>query len=221
MDLLAARHHAALGGAGERGDGLGAAHGLQHVVEFLDLEQRLGFFFVGKKNVELRQQRQELVAISSNEKRVGQGEGDFRTRPLGNLDGFERRGFGGRRIPEITLNVKNFRGRDFGFLDIRRREFARRAEIGIHAALAVRRHRDQAARGGGTGMGWSGGVLDTELLHALAEGRAQTVLLHLAGEDAARAKRGQPGHRIGRGAAGDLARACKGGVELFGAKFVD
>ena len=40
-------------------------------------------------------------------------------------------------------------GRDLRFVDIGRRQVLRGAEIGVHGALAVRRHQDVGAAGGG------------------------------------------------------------------------
>ena len=56
-------------------------------------------------------------------------------------------GVGG--IPQITFEIDDAGGRDLRFVDIGRRQVLRRAEIGVHGALAVRRHQDVGAAGGG------------------------------------------------------------------------
>src|SRR6202011_87801 len=60
------------------------------------------------------------------------------------------------RIPEIAFEINDARGRDLRLVDIIRHELLRSTEIGVHGALAVRRHQNVGAAGGRAARGGPG-----------------------------------------------------------------
>ena len=53
------------------------------------------------------------------------------------------------RVPEIALEIDDFRCRDLRRIDIFGHQLLRSTEIGVHGALAVVRHQDVGAAGRG------------------------------------------------------------------------
>ena len=100
-------------------------------------------------------------------------------------------------------------------------EILRSAEIGVHGALAVRRHHDVAARGRrtvGSGRRIEG---DLERADVVAEDRAEIVVAHLADEGRARAEARDAGDGVGGRAAGAFGRRTHGLVDRLRAILVD
>ena len=111
--------------------------------------------------------------------------------------------------------------RDLRFVDIRRRQVLRRAEIGVHGALAVRRHQDVGAAGGGAVGGRFGLEGDAGGADVVGVEAADLVVLDLADEGGAGAEAGEADDGVGAGAAAHLGRRAHVPVDRGGAGLVD
>ncbi len=128
---------------------------------------------------------------------------------------------GVRGIPEITLQIKHYGSRDLGGVDISRHQFLRRAEIGVHRALAIRGHHDVGAAG-------RRAIRRSSRLERNARGAdvvrvqpADLVIPDLADIGGARAQIGDADNRVGRRPAGHLGRRPHVLVDCRGAGLVD
>src|SRR6185312_2054231 len=107
-----------------------------------------------------------------------------------------------RRVPKIAFEVGDGGRGDRRFVDVGRLEVLRRAEKGVHGALAVRRHHDVAARGrrtaatGGSIEGDAGGP------NIVDENAAKLVVADFADEGRAGAETGDADDGVGGRAAG-------------------
>ena len=112
-------------------------------------------------------------------------------------------------------------GRDLRFVDVGRIEVLRGAEIGVHGALAVRRHQDVAAAGGGAAFGRLGLEGDAGGADIVGVEGADLVGLDLADEGGAGAETGDADDGVGAGAAAHLGRRAHILVDRGGAGLVD
>ena len=203
--------HAALGRARQGGDAAPLPGTFHNAVEVFRLEQRRGFVFVGEQDVHiLVEKMQELVAEAADAEAVGQGQRDTASCPLHGGDGLARGVLGGFLVPQIAFDIEDTGLGHVFLVHVIGGQLAAGAQIGIHAALAVRRHRDQAGGGGGTLRGGHAGKGDALFGHGLGEDLAQTVIEHLAEIDAGAAQRGQARQRVGGAAAGHFVQAGHG-----------
>ena len=112
-------------------------------------------------------------------------------------------------------------GRDLRFVDIGRREILRGAEIGVHGALAVRRHQDVGAAGGGAGFSGLRLEGDAGGADVVAVEAADLVVLDLADEGGAGAEAGEADDGVGAGAAAHLGRRAHVAVDRRRPRLVD
>ena len=113
------------------------------------------------------------------------------------------------------------RRRDLRFVDIGRRQFLRRAEIGVHGALAVRRHQDVGAAGGGSAGGRFGLEGDAGGADVVGIEPADLVVLDLADIGGAGAEAGDADDGVGGRAAGHFGGRAHVLVDRGGARLVD
>ena len=92
-------------------------------------------------------------------------------------------------------------GRDLRCVDVGRRQILRRAEIGVHGALAVRRHQNVGAAGGGTVGCRLGFESDAGGADVIGVEAADLVVPDLADIGGARAEAGDADDGVGRRAA--------------------
>ena len=112
-------------------------------------------------------------------------------------------------------------GRDLRLVDIGGRQILRGAEIGVHGALAVRRHQDVGAAGGGAVGGRLGLEGDAGGADVVGVEAADLVVLDLADKGGAGAETGDADDGVGAGAAGHLGRRAHVAVDRGGAGLVD
>ena len=117
-------------------------------VEGLDLVERGDLGLVAEQDVDLvADQVAELVAIAVDAERVRQRDRDQPAGGMRRIEGLQHRLLGLRRVPQIAFDVGDLRGAHDARCRCRRAEAGAGAEIGVHGALRVGRHQDQAARG--------------------------------------------------------------------------
>src|SRR5205814_8737474 len=105
-------------------------------------------------------------------------------------------------VPEITFEIDDVGSRDLRRVDVTGRQILRGAEIGVHGALAVRRHQDVGAAGGRT-VGRGGSVeRDAGGADVVAVEFSDLVILDLADKGGARAKTGDADDGVGSGSPG-------------------
>ena len=112
-------------------------------------------------------------------------------------------------------------GGDLRFVDVRGPKILRGAEIGVHGALAVRRHQDVGAAGGGAvrrRLGLEGDAGGADVVGVEA---ADLVGLDLADEGGAGAETGDADDGVGAGAAAHFGRRAHILVDGRGAGLVD
>jgi hypothetical protein len=110
----------------------------------------------------------------------------------GPSEGFLRR----RRIPEIAFEIDDLRRRDHIGIDIGRRQVLAGAEVGVHRALAIRRHQDHRTRCGSPVFEGGRRELHADRPDIMPEDVAKVVIRDLADEGRALAERGHAGRRI-------------------------
>ena len=128
---------------------------------------------------------------------------------------------GRRRVPEIAFEIDDAGGAHRVRFHVVGGEVLAGAEIGVHGALAVRRHQDEAARGGGAVLGGRDVVMDVDGLQVVREELAGLVVLHLADEARLHPEGGSARRRVGAGAAGHDGGGAHVPIELLGALLVD
>ena len=111
--------------------------------------------------------------------------------------------------------------RDLRRVDICGRQVLRRAEIGVHGALAVRRHQDVGAAGGGAVRGRLGLEGDAGGADVVGVEAADLVVLDLADIGGAGAEAGDADDGVGGRAAGHLGRRAHVAVDRGRAGLVD
>src|SRR3954454_2931100 len=121
---------------------------------------------------------------------------------MGDLGGLDEGVLGVLRVPEVAFEINDCSPGDLGRIDVGGRQILRRAEIGVHGALTVRRHQNVGAAGrgavfrGGRVEGDPGGtdVVDIEI--------ADLVVLDLADIGGTRPQAADPDDGVGGRAAG-------------------
>ena len=108
-----------------------------------------------------------------------------------------------------------------GGVDIGRRQVLRGAEIGVHGALAVRRHQDVGAAGGGAVRRGLGFERDAGGADIVGIEPADLVVLDLADIGGARAEIGDADDGVGRRTAGHFRGRAHVLVDRGGARLVD
>ena len=126
-----------------------------------------------------------------------------------------------RRIPQIALEIDDAGRRDRVGVDVVRMQVLRGAEIGVHGALAVRRHQHVAARRRGAVRRRRRVEGDAGGADVVPEHAAEFVVAHLADEGRARAEARHPDDGVRRRAARDLDRRSHGVVDRRRARLVD
>ncbi len=178
---------------------------------------------VGKEDVDqpLVDELHEIIPMPINDEAIWQREGNLAARPFRGID----RGAHGStrlfRIPQIAFQIEDRRRTDQ--VEIKRwfRQKLRCAQKGVHRALSVRRHQDQAARGGHLAPHRWRVIADTEGAHIMGEHIAQLVVTHLPDEGAALAQCREASQRVRRWSAADLLTRAHIGIERLGRLRVD
>ena len=111
--------------------------------------------------------------------------------------------------------------RDRVGVDVGGMQILRGAEIGVHGALAVRRHQHVAAPGRGAGGRRRRVKRDAGGADIVGEGAAELVVFDLADEGGAAAERRQADDGVGRRAAGNFHRRPHGVIDRLRARLVD
>ncbi len=124
-------------------------------------------------------------------------------------------------IPEIAFEIENRGGRDLGFVDIGGRQVLRRAEIGIHGALAVRRHQNVGAAGGGAAGRRPGFEGDASGADVVGVEPADLVVLDLADIGGSRAEIGDADNGVGGRSARHFGRRAHVAIDRGRAGLVD
>ena len=166
-------------------------------------------------------QVEELVTVAVDAERVGQRHRHLATRLVGETRGHPDRFLGARRVPQIALEIGDLRTGRLILLDILGSEFDAGAEIGVHRALAVRRHEDHRARRRRLGVQWSrveGDALGADVVRV---DLAEMVVRDLAEEGRASAKACDARCRVARRSAGCLDRRAHAAIEQLGPFAVD
>ena len=178
---------------------------------------------IGEQDVEaaVAHEAQKLVAVAVDAEGVGEGERDLVAGLVRDLHGLAESFLRRRRIPEIAFEIDDARGAHRLRVDVVGREVLAGAEIGVHGALAVRRHQDEAAGGGGAVLGERHVVMHVDGLQVVGEELAGLVVLHLADEAGLDAEGGDARRRVGARAARDDHRRAHIAVELLGPRLVD
>ncbi len=140
---------------------------------------------------------------------------------MGDLRGGPERRLGARRIEQVTLEVEHLRALDERAVEIQGAQLDAGAEVGVHRALRVRRHQDEAARGRGTHARRRHAIGDTRGGDVMAEHPAQLVVADQADITRAAAQRGEPRHGVGDRSAGHLHPGPHLGIEPVGFEGVD
>ena len=125
------------------------------------------------------------------------------------------------RIPEIAFEIDDAGRRDLRVVDVSGVKILRGAEIGVHGALAVRRHQDVGAAGGGAAfrrLGLEGRAGGADVVGVET---ADLVVLDLADEGRAGAETGDADDGVGAGAAAHLGRRAHVLVDRGRAGLVD
>ena len=108
VDFSVADNHCPLLGTRDRGGLAPLAEGLQGAVEAVRLEQRLRFLLIGKDDVDVAlEEFEELLAPTTDAKRIGQREGDAARCGAGMGDGRADGRLCCRRIPELALDEQD------------------------------------------------------------------------------------------------------------------
>ena len=99
---------------------------------------------------------------------------------MGGGGGAAERGLRGRRVEQITLQIQHGGAPDQRLVHIRLAERHAGAEIRVHRALPIRRHQDQAARGGGPALQRRRGEMHPRRRDVAPERLAQRIARDLA-----------------------------------------
>ena len=126
------------------------------------------------------------------------------------------------RVPEIAFEIdERWTPRSAAASISAGRQLLRRAEIGVHGALAVRRHQDVGAAGRGTVGRGPGLERDAGGADVVGVETADLVVPDLADIGGAGAEIGEADDGVGRRAAGHLGRRAHVAVDRSGARLVD
>jgi hypothetical protein len=177
---------------------------------------------VGEEHVDLGlDEAEELLAMAIDAERVGQRERDPVAGLVGEAGRQPVRLLGLGLVPEVSLEVEHLGTGDEVVVDVARAELRRRAEVGVHGALRVGRHDDEAATARLAAARGLGPEVDAGGPDVVAEHDAELVVGHPADERGTAAERRHADQRVGGGATGDLDRRPHRGVEHLGTFGVD
>jgi hypothetical protein len=197
-------------------------HRLQGLVESLDPVERRDLGLVGEDDIDTgADEIEEALAMAFDAERIGQRQGGQSARRPGRARRLEKSRLCARRIPQVALEIGDSRGRNDLRFDVVGRQRHRRAEIGIHGALALRGHHDQAARGRRPGAGRRSVKSDAGGADVVGEDLAQLVVLHPADEGGVAAKRSDAGNSVGHRTTGHLNRRPHRSIEALGIGLID
>ena len=208
---------------GERRRDAKAPGGLKRGIEIAGLEQGGDLAFIGEENIDraIGHEVEEFRPPAMHTEGIGEGQCDPAAGVMGGLDRLAEGGLAIGRVPEIALEIGDLGFCHQGGIDIIRPEADACAEIGRHGALGIRRHHDQAARGGraiGRGRRVEG---DPDRPDIMAEHFAQAVVAHPADEGRRAAEAGKPRHRVRRRTAGGFDAGLHLAVETVRLGIVD
>ncbi len=195
---------------------------LQGAVERVLLVERDDLVFVGEQNVDMMLDQIEKVgAVAIDAERVRQTQRDQASGLMGNPRGLAEGLLGRRPIPQIAFQVGHPRRLDRCLVDVGGSQLGACAEKGLHRAVRVGCHENQAAPGWCAAVGGFRREADAERGDVMAEDRAELVVADLADERPFAAERGESGDGVGRRAAGDRDRWTHLVVERSGRIGVD
>ena len=220
--MPAAQHDRALLAAGHHGDA-GMFGQLRHRrIDIVGLVQRLHLILVAEHDVHMAfQQAAEIGAMALHAEYVAQREGHLVARLARHLD----RGLHGRprrrRIPQIAFQIENARFRHQFGIQIAGIQFLAGAQIGVHRALAIGRHHDQAAPGRRAARGRRRIKRHARRADIVGEHLPQLIARHPAHKRRARAQRRCTHHRIGRRTTADLAPGAHRTIKRLGLGGID
>ena len=160
-------------------------------------------------------------AVAVDAEWVGEGQRDLAASLVCGGGGAAEGSLGGWRVEQVAFEINHGGLGDERRVHVGLAERDAGAQEGVHGALPIRRHQDEAARGGCSVQQRGGGEMDADGGDVAAEGLAQLVVRNLADIGHPCPQRG--GHRAGigrRAAAAFLARR-HGGVERVGCRRVD
>ena len=196
---------------------------LQRGVEVGRLIQRMQLGLVGKNQINraLAHQLEKFIAIAVDAERIRQRQRDLAAGAMRNRRGLHKGFLGAVRIPQIAFEIDDARSFDLRRVDIGGRQVLRGAEIGVHGALAVRRHQDVGAAGGGAACGGLRLIGDAGGADVVAVEIADLVVLDLADIGGTRAEIGDADNGVGGRAAGHFRGRAHVAVDRRRARLVD
>ncbi len=124
------------------------------------------------------------------------GEGDLAAGLARNLDRAAHGAAWLFRVPQIAFEIENARAGDELVVERGWRQELAGAEEGVHRALAIGRHEDEAPRGRGLAVARWRVEIDTDGADVVREHIAQLILGHLAHEGALRTQRAHACQRV-------------------------
>src|SRR5882757_3915048 len=178
---------------------------------------------VGEHQVDraLLHQIDKFVAIAIDAERIRQGQRDLAAGVVRDLRGLHEGLLGVLRIPEIAFEIDDLRACDIGRIDIAGHEVLRRAEIGVHGALAILRHQDVGAAGGRPLRGRPGFERDAGGADIVGVHPPDLVVLDLSDIGRARPQARNPDDGIGGRATRHLGRRAHVAVDRSRPRLVD
>ncbi len=192
-------------------------------VEIVQPGQRGQFMFVGKQDIDVAgiDQRAEIIAMTRDDKRIGQRERNLAPRGARGGNRPAHRAARLFRVPQIPFEIQHLRVGDHAVIKRLGRQKLRRAQERVHCALAVGRHENQATR-----SRWLAGThrrveRDPAGADIMGKRRAQGIVGHLADKAARRAQRCQPRQSIRRRSARNLARSTHARIQRLRLRLVD
>ena len=163
----------------------------------------------------------ELRVVAVDAEAVGQRERDLAPGAVGGRGGLAEGFLGAGRVPQIAFQVGDLRVGDQRLVDVLRTQLHAGAEVGVHGALGVRRHQDQAARRRGAAMAGRRLEMHAGGADVVAEDLAELVAVDLADVGPPAAQRRDAGHGVAGGTARHLDARTHAAVQLLGAGGVD
>ena len=143
--------------------------------------------------------------MARDHKGVRQGQRDLAAGGAGQIDRAAHRGARFFRIPEIAFEIEDRGTLDQFGVDQLRGQKLRRTKEGVHRALRIGRHQNQAARGRRLAGAGGHGEIDAGGANVMREHLTQLIVGNLTNKGGLVAKAGKPCQRVRRAAAADLA----------------
>ena len=213
-DGVAGQHHGTLFRPGDDADlGLAALFG-DGALEIVGPVERLQLVLVGEDDVDAAAcQRDEIAVMAIDAEHVRQGEGGPAAVGAGNVARLQHRRARRRRVPQIAFEIGDRACRHRVIVDVEVGEMLAGAKEGVHGALRIGRHQDEAARGRHIAPGERRFVADAGGADVVREHLAELVVGNAADELDAATERGGAGGGIGARPARNLAADAHGGVK--------